>query len=198
MFLPPQSYVMQGRSSEYFDAFYKGAPQPYFATLLPSNINNNNMMSPVMSPILPDLRTNAFGICSPSSNDGYSCAFPSWPNRPWLDGRRSSGRESPPSRQQIPLEFLESLRHRALPEQCFDDDDDDEDDENNDDGNDDTRCAAATSAVSDAPSTSSVQSSASESGFHHALPPADGAVRRSNSLLSRGFSQLRREAERSS
>lgn len=127
-----------------------------------------------MTPIMPDLRSTKSGISSPrSSTEGYSCAFPSWPNRPWLDSRRpypelssSSPRHAAPS-----VEFLESLRRRPRPEQTVFEEDEDDD------------CAIAESV-------SSESSSSTYANCHPLLPPAQHTVQRSNSLLSRAFSQL--------
>jgi len=126
---------------------------------------------------MSDLRTTAFGISSPrsSTGSGYSCAYPSWPNRPNLD-RRTRLPEPPTSaaKHSIPsVEFLESLRHRPRPESVFDDDDDDDGD----------------FAVG---SSSSAASSGSR-GHPLPLPPAR-PVQRSNSLLSQAFSQLHNRA----
>ncbi|KAA8899945.1 hypothetical protein FN846DRAFT_166527 [Sphaerosporella brunnea] len=126
-------------------------------------------MSDIMSPIIPDLKKTAFGISSPRSRtEGYSCAFPSWPNRPWLDSRRQFPepvKHSVPSR-----EFVESLRQRPLPENVFEDDEDDD-------------------FISE-PSTSSTNSSASSTPTLSAIRRP---VQRSNSLLSRALSQLHQE-----
>lgn len=116
-------------------------------------------MTPLlMSPIMSDLRCTQFGISSPRScTEGYSCAFPSWPNRPCLDSRSADPIVKKTHHSVPSIEFLETLRRRARPDSVFDNDSDDE--EVDDD--------------SDAPAA--------------AARPAQ----RSNSLLSRAFSQLR-------
>ena len=107
-------------------------------------------MTPLlMSPIMSDLRCTQFGISSPRScTEGYSCAFPSWPNRPCLDSRSADPIVKKTHHSVPSIEFLETLRRRARPDSVFDND-------------------------SDAPAA--------------AARPAQ----RSNSLLSRAFSQLR-------
>ena len=132
-----------------------------------------------MSPIIPDLKSTAFGISSPRSRtEGYSCAFPSWPNRPWLDSRAIIP-EPIIIRQSMPsLEFMEGLRRRPRPESVFDEDDDSDDDDEYD-------CAIAESLPS---STNSNVSSGTTTP--NMLPGAQPGVQRSNSLLSRAFSQM--------
>lgn len=114
---------------------------------------------------MPDLKCTNFGISSPrSSTEGYSCAFPSWPNRPWLDGRMADPAKE--IRHTVPsLEFLDSLRRRARPDSVFDDSDSDDDDDI---------------------SPESIASNSSSKFSNYLLPN-----QRSNSLLSRAFSQLR-------
>ncbi|KAF8545236.1 hypothetical protein BDD12DRAFT_800642 [Trichophaea hybrida] len=137
-------------------------------------------MSNIMTPIMPDLRCTKSGISSPrSSTEGYSCAFPSWPNRPWLDSRRPYPELSSSSpRHAIPsVEFLDSLRRRPRPEQTvFEEDEDDSDD-----------CAIAESVES---------SSSTYTNSDPVLPSARHTVQRTNSLLSKAFSQLQQNGKR--
>ncbi len=84
-----------------------------------SGVNNKPML-----PIIPDVKKNQFGVCSPNSpTESYSCAFPSWPNRSYLTNTRFS-RSS--SGAVTGGDFLEQLRRQARPEESIEEDDEDE------------------------------------------------------------------------
>ncbi|KAI5795738.1 hypothetical protein EDC01DRAFT_629666 [Geopyxis carbonaria] len=79
----------------------------------------------IMTVAIPDVRRTHTGVSSPrsiSNSDcaGYSCAYPSWPNRPCLSSEGSSSSLRMPD-----TKFVERLRGRALPEESIIDDDDD-------------------------------------------------------------------------
>ena len=159
----------------------------------------NLMTTPLM---LPDLKDSA----GRSAEGGaYSCAFPSWPNRPWLDCRRpypepvatspptaatlaSSPSSLSPSRHDaVPsVEFLDSLRRRPRPDQAVFEDDDDGDDAAEHRTSDSDHHGDDHHAGIDSDSSPSSSSSASAYMARLPLPKAQ----RSNSLLSRAFSQL--------
>ncbi|KAL7271936.1 hypothetical protein RUND412_005280 [Rhizina undulata] len=76
----------------------------------------------LMTSQIPDVKRTAFGVSCPiSPHEGYSCAYPSWPNRPYLDRRRA---------WMADVEVSERLRKDG---ECFEsaieDSDDEEEDE---------------------------------------------------------------------
>lgn len=154
-----------------------------------------------MTTAIPDLRHTRYGISSPSSPSspsaagaGYSCAFPSWPNRPSLHQEQEREQAQRPivrSRQSSSIshrsfnapdaKFLEDLRRRVRPEECIVDEEDEEDDD----------CAVSESVFT---SVSSTTTSPGLTGVVKALPGARrtlGAPRcDSNSLLTRGLMEM--------
>lgn len=160
-----------------------------------------------MTPAIPDVRRAPFGISSPrSSFEGYSCAYPSWPNRPCLDWRnnelqkeREASLSSPRSSQrraEPTLEFLESLRRCPLPENSIiddeeEDEEEEEEDEDNVDGQGNASAAIAAPAlvsrnVSSYPVTHTADATVEIDGDS----PKQIVTHQSNSLLSRAFSRL--------
>lgn len=137
-----------------------------------SAFNSNNKASNmqvhnIMTVTIPDLRPTHSGVSSPRSSSspecsGYSCAFPSWPNRPCL-----SSKASPPSLQIPDIKFVERLRGRTLPEESIIDDEDVEDSE---------FCPSSYSTIL---STSTITTSTTTS--------TAAIMKRSNSLLSRAL-----------